>query len=130
MLSDHNTANTITPHLADNMNSISTSTLAEIDRSSAPTPSFLEPEKDRAAAGLSDGSTRAPSTDLDIEKRNNGGETDTDTVVAETRSPPEGDYPEGFRLGMIVLALIMAVFLVSLDMVSLPLPSNAYPSTD
>jgi MFS transporter, DHA2 family, glioxin efflux transporter len=29
-----------------------------------------------------------------------------------------GEYPKGFRLAMVVLALVLAVFLVSLDLVS------------
>jgi hypothetical protein len=29
-----------------------------------------------------------------------------------------GDYPKGFRLAMVILALVLAVFLVALDMVS------------
>lgn len=93
-----------------------TSTLADPDRSNAPTP-FLDPEKHRAAAGLSDGSTRAPSTDLELEKRD-GGETDTETVDALAQQQVEEEYPTGFRLAMIVVALILSVFLVSLDMVS------------
>lgn len=29
-----------------------------------------------------------------------------------------GEYPEGFRLAMVILALVLAVFLVALDLVS------------
>lgn len=99
------------------MNS-TTTTLAEPDRSNAPTP-FLDPEQDRAAGALSDGSTRAPSTDLEIEKKTiDGGETDTETVDvgAQQRPGDEEEYPTGFRLGMIVVALVLSIFLVSLDM--------------
>lgn len=37
-----------------------------------------------------------------------------DTPEPEAR----GEYPGGFRLAMVVLALVLAVFLVSLDLVS------------
>jgi hypothetical protein len=104
------------------MNS-TTSTLADVDRSNAPTP-FLEPEKDRAAAGFSDSSTRAPSTDLELEKNTVGGETDTDTVDAGAQPQSEELYPTGVRLGMIVVALVLSIFLVSLDMVSSPVCIN------
>jgi hypothetical protein len=29
-----------------------------------------------------------------------------------------GEYPKGFRLAMVILALVLAVFLVALDLVS------------
>lgn len=99
----------------------SASTLAEPDRSNAPTP-FLDAEKDRPQTG--DMSTRPPSTnDVEYEK----GEadiTDAETVRDENAAdqPPadtaEGEYPTGFRLAMIVVALMLAVFLIALDMVS------------
>ena len=110
-----------------------TSTLADHDRSNAPTP-FLEPEKDRVYADLSDRSTRAASTsDVEWEKGEkgvNGGDTDmtdTETVREENvadqppTDPAEEEYPTGFRLTMIVVALVLAVFLVSLDLVSNPI---------
>lgn len=34
--------------------------------------------------------------------------------------PPEPEYPQGWKLACIVLALMMGIFLASLDMVSLP----------
>lgn len=111
----------------------STSTLADHDRSNAPTP-FLDPEKDRARIDMSDRSTRAASTsDAEWEKGEkgvNGGDTDmTDTetirdenVVAQpSTDAADEEYPTGFRLTMIVVALVLAVFLVSLDLVSNPL---------
>ncbi|KAJ9132959.1 MFS general substrate transporter [Coniochaeta hoffmannii] len=106
----------------------STSTLADHDRSNAPTP-FLDPEKDRARIDMSDRSTRAASTsDAEWEKGEkgvNGGDTDmTDTetirdenVVAQpSTDAADEEYPTGFRLTMIVVALVLAVFLVSLDL--------------
>jgi len=116
MIPDVNLAHNIAS--PDNMNS-TTSTLAEPGRS---TPSgFLDPEKDRSNVDMSDRSTRAPSTDIEFEKANNGDVTDTETVRDEDvapQQPPEEEYPTGFRLGMIVFALCAAVFLVALDMVS------------
>lgn len=94
-----------------------TSTLADGDRSA----SFLDPEKNRSTE-LSGGSTRAPST-FDMEKKG-GNETDTETATVEGVPPADNqvdadaEYPTGIRLAVIVLALILSVFLVSLDMVS------------
>lgn len=100
------------------MNS-TTSTLAEPGRA---TPTgFLDSEKDRSNVDMSDRSTRAPSTDIEFEKKNNGDVTDTETVRDDDnviQSPEEEEYPTGYRMGMIVFALCAAVFLVSLDMVS------------
>lgn len=103
------------------MNS-TTSTLADVDRSAAPTP-FLDPEKDRNE--LSGESTRAPST-IEMEKKQDPNETDTETATVDGVPPGdnqqelegESKYPTGIRLAVIVLALILSVFLVSLDMVS------------
>lgn len=127
MISDANPAHTKATQVT--MNS-TTSTLADPDRSNAPTP-FLDPEKDRANVDMSDRSTRAPSTsDVEYEKGEKGiGGGDTDMTDTETvrdenvvdqppADPAEEEYPTGFRLSMIVVALILAVFLVSLDLVS------------
>lgn len=134
MISDANPTRTKATQV--NMNS-TTSTLADLDRSNAPTP-FLDPDKDRAnVVDMSDRSTRAPSTsDLEYEKYEKyekgekgvaGGDTDmTDTETVRDENAPEQppadaeeeEYPTGFRFTMIVVALVLAVFLVSLDLVS------------
>lgn len=78
---------------------------------------------------MSDRSTTALSaSDVEYEKGANGGETDmtddTETVRDENvvdhpaAGPAEEEYPTGFRFTMIVVALVLAVFLVSLDLVS------------
>ncbi|KAB5545755.1 major facilitator superfamily transporter [Coniochaeta sp. 2T2.1] len=105
-----------------------TSTLADPERSNAQT-TYLDPEKDRANVDMSDRSTRAASqSDMEYEKEKGvgGGETDmtdTETVRDENAvagqppvDPSEEEYPTGFRLAMIVVALVLAVFLVSLDL--------------
>ncbi|KAM7206571.1 Major facilitator superfamily domain containing protein [Naviculisporaceae sp. PSN 640] len=74
------------------------------------------------------GSTRAPSTveGVDPEKKladdstsTNGNETDNATVVAAPLSDDgigTGEYPQGFALTMIIVALVLSIFLVALDM--------------
>ena len=45
------------------------------------------------------------------------GEVEQGKEQVET-SDNVGEYPKGFRLAMVVLALVLAVFLVALDLVS------------
>jgi hypothetical protein len=126
-------------HTAYNMAASTTSTLADPDRSNAPTP-FLDPEKDRAHVDMSDRSTRAASTsDVEWEKGATGGETDmtdTETVRDEAAveqpaaAAPEEEYPTGYRFAMIVVALVLAVFLVSLDLVSRRVNSQRLPQIE
>lgn len=71
-------------------------------------------------------STRAPSTapDFDEKKRDTGGETDeergdeVEDAPQEERAADPMDYPTGVRLTFIIVALVLSIFLVSLDMVS------------
>lgn len=80
------------------------------------------------------GSTRVPSiapTADDSDKEKEKGSSDSDRNNNEKgyneaglEAPNPGDaepqeYPKGIKLGFIVIALIMAVFLISLDMVGL-----------
>lgn len=95
-------------------------------------------------ATLSSGSTRAPSTveGVDPEKKLaddstsfNGNETDNGTVVPVVPSEDgssgigQGEYPQGFALGMIIVALVLSIFLVALDMVRCPSSSFFIPSS-
>ncbi|EOO00201.1 putative major facilitator superfamily transporter protein [Phaeoacremonium minimum UCRPA7] len=69
-------------------------------------------------------STRAPSTapDFDEKKRDTGGETDeergdeVEDAPQEERAADPMDYPTGVRLTFIIVALVLSIFLVSLDM--------------
>jgi len=85
---------------------------------STATASILDHEKDPAASGLS---TQRNSF-LDVPKKEeDASSTDIETGTAQAQSPePEGDYPGGFQLTMIVVALVLSIFLASLDMVSSP----------
>ncbi|KAK3685144.1 major facilitator superfamily domain-containing protein [Podospora appendiculata] len=85
-------------------------------------PTYLSPPYNRYGAYLSDGSTRAPST-YD-EKKKDGFET-ASTLAGELAVPVTGadadadattQYPEGATLIFIVVALVLSIFLVSLDM--------------
>ena len=71
-------------------------------------------------------STRAPSTapEFDEKKRDGGEETDQERGEEVETAPPEAsvdpsEYPTGVRLLFIIVALVLSIFLVSLDMVSL-----------
>jgi hypothetical protein len=84
------------------------------------TPSFLDAKNEQS--DLEENSTRAPSASPDAlpnmlkEKvGNNGNATDDGEKV------PDAEYPTGARLGVIVVALILSIFLISLDMVCGPL---------
>jgi hypothetical protein len=47
------------------------------------------------------------------------GKGDVEQKEKQVDTPDEvGEYPKGFRLAMVVLALVLAVFLVALDLVS------------
>lgn len=89
---------------------------------------FLDPKSDHS--DFEQSSTRAPSTAPDIasdyEEKKDSTDNVTDEETGEARpagtEPTQaspGEYPTGARLVFIVIALILSVFLVSLDMVRL-----------
>ena len=43
-----------------------------------------------------------------------------DVEVADEPTEPDAEYPSGFKMLFIVVALVLSVFLLSLDMVSRP----------
>lgn len=99
-------------------------------------PRFLDPRGEQS--DLEQGSTRTPSTippDLDYEKKTEDSSSITADderkreADAEQPSPDEAttEYPTGARLIFIVIALVLSIFLVSLDMVRPnPLANNPY----
>ncbi|KAM7187309.1 putative HC-toxin efflux carrier [Rhypophila sp. PSN 637] len=84
-----------------------------------------------------EGSTRAPSTVEEPEKKlvddnisTGGNETDNATVVAAGSDSEEiagGEYPSGFQLGMVIVALVLSIFLVALDMPGFAAPPKQRP---
>lgn len=98
---------------------------------------FLDPKREES--DLEYGSTRAPSTaaeaDYDKERgsdNESNKEVSNNAVGSEEPNPDEvepQEYPRGLKLGFIVIALIMAVFLISLDMVRTPSLSKLYLRT-
>ena len=46
------------------------------------------------------------------------GDTEPGKEDVDMTADNVGEYPKGFRLAMVILALILAVFLVALDLVS------------
>lgn len=101
--------------------------------SSDPTALSTGPDRPATAAGtarnsayLSGDSTRAPSTmgsTFDLEKK--GAETDSASTKDSTKEEPlpvkndeeePTEYPTGIKLAFIVVALVLSVFLVSLDL--------------
>jgi len=108
----------------------STQTVADGAKPNQTTTSsgFLDPKSDHS--DFEQASTRAPSTapdvtsDYDEKKDSAGNATDEETGEArpagsEPTTASPGEYPTGARLLFIVIALILSVFLVSLDMVRL-----------
>ena len=87
---------------------------------------FLDPKGEHS--DFEQASTRAPSTapDVDYEEKKSGvgnvSDEETGRVQPASIEPTEAspsEYPTGARLLFIVIALILSVFLVSLDMVRL-----------
>jgi MFS transporter, DHA2 family, glioxin efflux transporter len=88
---------------------------------------FLDPKGEHS--DFEQASTRAPSTAADVtsdydEKKDKAGNvTDEESGEAPPTGEPEpteaspAEYPTGARLLFIVVALVLSVFLVSLDMV-------------
>lgn len=85
---------------------------------------FLDPKSDHS--DFEQASTRAPSTaaqnEYEEKKDSIGNVTDEETGESRPAAPEPtdaslGEYPTGARLFFIVIALILSVFLVSLDMV-------------
>jgi hypothetical protein len=70
----------------------------EFDRSTAPTPRPLSPARES------------------VKKEEDAGSTDMEGA-AVAAPLAEGEYPEGIQLVFIVVALVLSIFLVSLDMV-------------
>lgn len=86
---------------------------------------FLDPKSDQS--DFEQASTRAPSTapDVEYEKEERSGNVidekkgkEGSAGLKSTEASP-GEYPTGARLLFIVIALVLSIFLVSLDMVRL-----------
>ncbi len=107
----------------------STTPLPEADKPEASreaTP-HLEPEKDKQNVEFNDQPTRTSLTvKAETEKKevlaeDGGTPTDEEAAVAASAPQDSADYPSGVKLAFIVVALVLSVFLFSLDQVSLPL---------
>lgn len=106
----------------------STTPLSPVDRREAsqePAP-YLEPEKDKQNIEFNEQSTRTSSTvdaETEVKKlraEDVGTTTDEEAVVAASVPQNSGNYPSGVKLAFIVVALVLSVFLFSLDQVGLP----------
>ncbi|KAK0652359.1 major facilitator superfamily domain-containing protein [Cercophora newfieldiana] len=107
------------------MSSPSKTSLNGPDRPATSSLAAPAPGTARNSAYLSGDSTRAPSTmesTIDLEKKAEGGETDSGSTKEELAPIPIDDeedavqYPKGATLTFIVVALVLSVFLVALDM--------------
>ncbi|KAI9759116.1 MAG: hypothetical protein M4579_002563 [Chaenotheca gracillima] len=81
---------------------------------------YLETEKDNQDLEVNGRSTGTSSTDhTETEKKEAGTEdgtpTDEEAAVPAPASPDAGAYPSGLKLAFIMLALVLSVFLFSLD---------------
>lgn len=85
---------------------------------------MLDPRGGQSDLEQNADSTRAPSMTPDLEdERKNGDVRSTEQKNDGVETSPqekvaEGEYPQGFRLIFIVVALVISMFLVALDMVS------------
>jgi hypothetical protein len=88
-----------------------------------PDKAYLGPEQggflEEKMGPNSDSTSKGTPAHGDISKGSDSTTTDVEVGrVTTTGVQAEGDYPEGFHLFIIVLALIISVFLVALDMAS------------
>jgi hypothetical protein len=67
-----------------------------------------------------------------LESADNGNEKGDIEAEKDQTTPPEDvtEYPKGFRLAMVILALVLSVFLVALDMASSNLSIRILLPTD
>lgn len=76
-------------------------------------PGLLDPKTEQ-------GSTRAPSTAPDVADEKESGNTTTEYDERQEKPNPDdakpAEYPSGLRLFFIVVALVLSIFLVSLDL--------------
>lgn len=85
---------------------------------------MLDPGTEQSDLEQAAGSTGTPSTALDFEdEKKNGVIASTDDMKGDVEIPAqdqatEEDYPTGIRLFFIVVALVISMFLLSIDMVS------------
>lgn len=63
--------------------------------------------------------TPASEADTMVEKNGNGAENGTGGVIAEEDQIGLEEYPKGVQFVFILLALILSIFMVALDLVSL-----------
>jgi hypothetical protein len=100
---------------------------ADKQETSRETTPSLETEKYQLNFAANEQSTRTSSTvGTETEKKEfsteNGEITaDEEAANAASASQDTGDYPSGVKLAFIVVALVLSVFLFSLDQVNLPL---------
>ncbi|KAK1825869.1 putative HC-toxin efflux carrier [Podospora conica] len=100
--------------------------LVDGERPSTAVTGHLNPDTARNSAYLSSDSTRAAST-IDLEKKVDDTDRASTLTAKDEKSPPSTpgeppavedviEYPTGFKLTFIVVALVLSIFLVSLDM--------------
>jgi hypothetical protein len=76
-----------------------------------------------------------PSVSIDAEKRDEMDMSENGNGIGDAQLEKENEvaveelneYPKGFHLVMLILALVLSVFLVALDMVCVPNPSRRCP---
>lgn len=104
----------------------SQTTLAGVERpNTGETPAFgrSPPELAKNDAYLSGGSTRAASVSGALDEKKDAG-TGSSSIREEPLDSDGMEYPQGWTLGMVIVALVLSIFLVSLDMVCRALHLN------
>lgn len=114
----------------------SNSTLPDVERpgTSSMATSVLDPEKERRNLILSGGSTSTQVSSVLDEERGESGNTsigeEGEAKVVEPPAQDANEYPGGATLALIVVAIILSIFLASLDMVDDPYSSSTIVCRD
>ena len=90
--------------------------------------SSLDPEKEGRNPILSDGSTSTRVLSVQEEEKEETGNASIskDDEAVEPPAQDASEYPQGTSLAFIVVALVLSIFLASLDMVGDPCPSSTF----
>lgn len=89
------------------------------------TTTTIAPQLNSEAARSRPPSVKDTGESQSLREKRDGSDTNKEEEAGEVVVPQEagdGEYPQGFRLVAIVIALVLSIFLVALDMVHCSLP--------
>lgn len=76
-------------------------------------------KKLESATTSTSASTREPSVAMAAEGDDSKNDTKLESVTPDESVEAANDHPKGLAFGLIILALVLSIFLASLDMVSI-----------